>query len=501
MAFARGALALVALLAPCSTLAQEARSAEERIGEHLQAAQRAEGKKDYLAAAKEYESILEIRPDWALIRQSLGVTLHLAGQYETAISHLREAVRLDSELWGAFLFLGMDLYHTHEFDESIAALKRSAEINPGMLETNRWLGLSHAAAGMHDEAIGYLALVLDDAPDDVEALYSVARSYDSRGDQLFEAIARADPDSPFVYLLQAERFSAEGRSGRARAEYERALAIRPDLAGALEAAPGNPDPATQPRQAGPDFGKVRRTFAASRYHETADQAKGILAENRGSIEAMYWLGRSYKGLGARAVRHMREVNPDSHRVDQLEAELHMERTEFPKAVEAYSRAMRKRPHLPGLRYAVGLAYSRMGRFEDAGKWLEDELARNPHHALARYRLGSVLLESGRGTEAVPHLERAIAANPGLPEIRLDLGRAYLESEDYESAANELETYARSDPGNDRVQFLLATAYRGLGRADDSQRALRRYQELSRERLERVQRDVKEVSEELEAIRR
>ena len=490
-------MVLLALLVSPRASPQEIGSEEGRVNSHLETARMAERNGDYGAAAREYEAVLELRPAWALIHQSLGVTLHLAGRYERAIESLLEATRLDAQLWGAFLFLGMDYYQTHRFELAIQALEQSAELNPDMLETQRWLGLSFAAVGRYRESINHMLRVAEARADDEEALFSLARAYDNRAAQLFSRIGQADPDSPFVFLLQAERFASEGESVRARAEYRRAVEVRPDLAGTLGF--GNQDRSGSRHEVqggGGPFAAVRALFAEGHYRAVADRANSVLKSEPENAEAMYWLGRSHKGLAASTLKRLIDVAPQSHRVDQLEAEAYMDRTEFARAAEAYSRAIEKESELPGLRYALGLAYSKMGRFEEAKQSFEDELALNPHHALARHRLGRLLLDRGRASEALQHILRSVAARPASAEVRLDLGRAYLENRDYAEAAKEFEFFAESDPDNDRVHFLLANAYRGLGRMEDARRELELYQELSRERLRRVQEDVRSVSEEV-----
>ena len=207
---------------------------EIRLASHLEEAKRAESVQNYLAAAAQYKAILELRPEWPLIHQSLGVTYHLAKHYSQAIEHLQRAVELDDQLWGAFLFLGMDYYQIHQFEDAAEALEKSLALNPKIAETSRWLGMSRAALHNYEAAILHLLQVTAVNAEDIEALFHLARAYDSRASQLFQAIGDKNPQSPFVYLLQSERLASEGDLPRARAEYRRALDLRPDLAGILD---------------------------------------------------------------------------------------------------------------------------------------------------------------------------------------------------------------------------------------------------------------------------
>ena len=64
-------------------------SAEKQIERYLQEAQAAEKKQDYEVAATAYQNILKLRPQWALIHQSLGVVYHLHSRFPEAISSFK----------------------------------------------------------------------------------------------------------------------------------------------------------------------------------------------------------------------------------------------------------------------------------------------------------------------------------------------------------------------------------------------------------------------------
>ena len=197
----------------------------------LWSAQEAEKGGNYQEAGESYQRILELRPRWALIHQSLGVTYHLRGHYSEAIEALEKAIALDDQLWGAHLFLGMDYYRTNQFEKAIPALKRSLDLNLERTESEArlWLGLSYAALGAHKSAVDELRRAQTLRANDVEVLYQLGRAYDRYGSRIFERIQEIDAASSLVHLLQAERYASEGREELVRVEYSEALSLRPDL--------------------------------------------------------------------------------------------------------------------------------------------------------------------------------------------------------------------------------------------------------------------------------
>ncbi len=594
-----------------SSRAQSQSPLEPQIEQHLQAAQQAERSKDYARAAEAYQKILELRPGWALIQQSLALTYHLRNLYPQAIAEFEKAIVLDDQLWGSYLFLGMDYYRTNQFDKAIPALEKSLALNPERAESEGrfWLGASYTALGKYPPAIEQFERLTATRRSDIELLYQLARSYDRYGLDLFETIGRIEPRSSFVHLLQAERYAAERRFDLAGLEYSRALELRPDLEGVVPAlrrfdrTAAEPRADQQPKEplemaasdirsnaelaefflsigAGDQASKHGRrlarvevkdpeleTYVASvtqrlkqwqqnhsapahdsagqrvepgllqaleafqngrfgtavegltrrlergdntrlrlylaRAHlglnqrgQSIAQLQKILDKEPQNVEALYWLGTTYRQWAASTMQRMIDSDPGSYRVQQLAGEAHEENTEYEKALESYRAALEKRPELAGIRYSLGNVYWKMRRYDEAEKWLVEELERNPHHGLAHLRLGSLYADQNKAGPAIAHLEQALAANPGLVTARLDLGRALMAERRYHEALSQFEAYAKADPANDRVHYLLANAYRKLGRLDQAKAAMAKYRELNRKRLERVQAEVKSISEEL-----
>ena len=612
--YSRALVAAVALLTTLirveSTAAQDPGTLEQQIRSRLAIAQQAERSQNYGSARRAYREILKLQPDWALIHQSLALTYHLENLFRPAIEEFRKAIQLDEQLWGSYLFLGMDYYKTNQFNKAVPALEKSLVLNREGAESEArfWLGLSFSALGKHGEATEQLQRLTQVRADDIEVLFHLARAHDRHASTLFETIGRIDPRSSLVHLLQAERSAAEDRPALARFEYQQALQLRPDVRGLIPAlgkftgrtlsSPSDrpesplgmslsdmranyelgefflthgaadqgldhlkrvasqtptdadserlvqasqqrlekwkPDSATadgrtsataaeppllaalQALKSGqyetaiqgfvPSLtdtdGRLMRLFlvraymGANRHADAETEAEKLLDEDPDNLEALYWLGRIHKKRAALALDEMIQVDPDSYRVHQLAGERHEEDAAYEKALESYRKALEKRPALAGIRYAIGNVYWKTRQFDPAEKWLRGELERNPHHGLAHYRLGSLYAEQGKPDQSISHLKQALAANSGLIAARLELGRALMARERYQEAVSEFEMYAQADAENDRIHYLLGNAYKKLGRTAEAQSEMRKFRELNQRRLERVQGDVRKVSEAL-----
>ena len=241
---------------------------------------------------------------------------------------------------------------------------------------------------------------------------------------------------------------------------------------------------------------ARAYLGAGQLDQSESEIDQLLETEPDRLDAVYWLGKIQKLRAAQTFQQMIDTDPDSYRVHRMVGERHEDKTEYEKALESYQLALEKQPQASGLRYAIGNVYWKTRSYTEAEKWLLEELSRNPHHTLAHHRLGSLYLDQDNTDAAIRHLEQALASRGDFLAARLDLGRALLAGKHYEPAAKHFEEYARGDPENDRVHYLLANTYRGLGRMEEAADEMKKYQELNRKRLKKVQTDVRSVSDEL-----
>jgi tetratricopeptide (TPR) repeat protein len=242
---------------------------------------------------------------------------------------------------------------------------------------------------------------------------------------------------------------------------------------------------------------------ARAYLETGDflasesVLKELSATNPDDVDALHLLGRNYKQQAETTLEQMIAIDPASYGVHELLGRQHEEHTDYDAAIKEYQAALSKRPDLAGVRYEIGNVYRKMRQYEQAEHWLSEELARNPYHGFAHYRLGAIYTELEKPDQAIPQLEEALRLHPELTEARLDLGRAYAAKGRYADAIGNLQQVAKAAPDNDRVHYLLSNAYLKEGRSTEAQEELTTYQRLTRERLQRTQQGIRDVSHSLD----
>jgi tetratricopeptide (TPR) repeat protein len=484
----------------------------------------------FAEAIPEFQRAIQLDPNLWGSSLFLGIDYYKTNQFDKAVPALQRAIELD---------------------------RAQSEA-----EARFWLGASYAASGRREDAIREYQRASEIRPKDVEALFQLARVYQDQASSAFERLGKIEPNAAAVSLLQAERLFAENRTDLARIEYERAIRLRPDYRGTLpqleqmppHALSGNIEVNEQDARASiglaalwrsrgekakaseqlanlatlaPGDGQARkyvteaqtpadqvlesdntevyarvlnaRAFVSSGdFGRAAESIRQGLLREPDNIDVLLLSGEIYQRLAAQLLDRMVGIDADSYRVHQLTGEIYEQKGAYEQAIQSYRRALSQNADAPGVYYALGNVYWKMRQFDQAEQWLREELKRNPHHELARYRLGSLQTERGNSLDAIENLREAVRAHPEWTGARLDLGRALLQSGRYEEAVKELKKVASQDPENDRVHFVLSNAYRKMARNDLAQSEIAQYQALTRKRLERAQKAVREVSDAVES---
>jgi tetratricopeptide (TPR) repeat protein len=170
------------------------------LNQMLADAQTALDRKDYSAAAKDYQSYLEKKPDDAAVHFQLAYTYTALQQLSDARPEYQRAIDLDPKMTEAYLNLGLTLVDSDPA-AAIPPLLKAVELKPDQPEARFALALSYEKTGKLPEAADQ---------------YAAAEKLDAKSFDTHISLAR---------VLLLERKGAE-----AETEFRAAIAIQPGWA-------------------------------------------------------------------------------------------------------------------------------------------------------------------------------------------------------------------------------------------------------------------------------
>src|SRR5215203_5072256 len=133
------------------------------------------------------------------------------------------------------------------------------------------------------------------------------------------------------------------------------------------------------------------------------------------------------------------------------------------AIDAYTGALAIKPDGVAAQSDLGVAYVRLGQYDQAIKQYEAALKTDPLNTPVRLNLALAYYKSARPTEAIPQLKRVISSEPEAKNAYLVLGDCYLQTGQEKEVVSLLKPRERLFGGDLAFAYLLGTA---LLRMDD-----------------------------------
>ena len=411
-------------------------------------------------AAEEYTHSLAGDPKQPGLHTSLGLAYLRGGKPDKAEAEFRLELELDQKNESAWLGLAETQIGSGHVTAALDAVQKAWEISP------EYLALQRGFPELAQSAAKAVLVNFPAAPEGAARDFLLAALNAAAG----QAAQAGDGWKAFQGKFRAWQNAEHGAAGReadrdpcrARlyAECARWLESRRNASGAEQLLLG------------------KTLFALQQYDHAADTLASLLENDKGNVEASYWLARTYQALGGDCYDRLEDDFPQSWRAHQLRAEASSAREAAGDAIQEYQTALRLKPDEAELHEALGEQFLTKKSYDEARAELEKSLQLDSSRARTLCLLGRLYVGTHETEKAVPYLQRALRYQPDLAEASDLLGTAYVRLGQDAQAIPELEKAAPYDFYGD-VHYQLYVAYRRLGKPELAGKALARSQELRR----------------------
>ena len=223
--------------------------------ETLKEALRLQQAGDLAAAADKFREVLHADPSLTTVHSNLGFVLSKLGRYEEAANEYRLALGSDPANAALKLNLALSLYKMGRFEPAAAQFEELQSADPKNQQVTLLLADSWLRLGQHQKVINLLRPIGQSDPTNLAVAYLLGTALirDKQVDEGRQWVNRilSNGESAEAHFLLGTQMSAAGAFPNAVAEFAKAIAISPSLAGLQSAYgqallnTGDPDAASQ----------------------------------------------------------------------------------------------------------------------------------------------------------------------------------------------------------------------------------------------------------------
>jgi tetratricopeptide (TPR) repeat protein len=378
---------------------------------------------DYATAESLYRNALRQDAASAELLTDLGVSLQMQGRTTEAIAAFNESLK-KKYLASTYTLLAGQLCVSGDFTEAKPMLRKVAREEAG---DSRMLAVVAPCFLDADEPIesieAYSALSRDKSyPQDL-ALIRLAKSY-LAASQFFVARLKAiSPNSDYLRAIEEARTSGSARGAFPQAQRD-----------------------------SPNF-RPERSF---------EGALAIWNKYPEDAALLYQLAVLSGEMSMRQVELCHQKYADSPYLTQLELEVLADQGKEDAAAQGFQELLRSHPELPDLRFELGMLYRKERDWDKALAIFRQELDANPQEERAAARVSEALDQLGRWQELCDFLAPRVHGDSPPLWASLDFANGLEQLEKNGEAIQVLVIALASNPSSKAVHWRLLHLYRLSG---------------------------------------
>src|SRR6266481_2443511 len=428
-----------------------------------------------------------------------------AGDYDKAKVSYLNVLQLDPQNTLAFERIGAMWLEGCTPLRAAAFLARASELAPKNDQNRIRLAHCHVAVGQFADANKEALKVLEQTPDNGDAIIVLTEAVRSKEDiQTAEEQLERYPkkDDISFHLASANLLLNSGNVAAAENALRQALTVNPnssaahmamgdlyllkkdqkrageELKKAAELAPARSMERLKYAafmSATGDTGETKR-IATEMTRQAPDYLPGwtLLAElafkDKKYDEALSLLENVFS---------RDQAYVDGHR---LESDVLLAKGDTKKAIEVLERLDQTYPDIPLIKYQLARAYLKNNSPNQAKVVLDQAISINPNYSDAILLLADVNLRSGHGEAVIEPMTRLLKRSPELRPAALLLAAAYGSLDRFDDAAVVTGEEAKLAPRDPQAQMALGLTLRQAKRNDEARQAFEKAAELAPDNL-------------------
>jgi tetratricopeptide (TPR) repeat protein len=428
-----------------------------------------------------------------------------AGNYDKARLTYLNVLRLEPQNALAFARIGAMWQDDGAPLRAAPFLARASELDQKNVQNRTRLARCYIATGRFADAQKEALKVLEQVPDNGEAIIALTEAARSKEDiEAAEKQLQKFPKKNDVsfYLAVANLSFSGGDLSTAGNALQQALAADPKSS-AAHMAMGNLHLTQKDlKQAGEEFKKAadlapirsieRLTYAEFEWHAgDADEVRKNVTDMTKNapdyLPGWFWLAElAYKDKKYDEALSLLEnvFGRDEEYLDgrRLQGDVLLAKGETKKALEVLERLDQTYPDVALIKYKLAGAYLRNNNINQAKLALDQAVSLNPDYDDAVLLLAQVNLSTGHGEAVIEPMTRLLRKRPDLRDAALVLAGAYSSLERFGDAAVVLKEQAKLAPNDPQPLIALGMTCRQAKRNDEARQAFEKAAQLSPDNL-------------------